>query len=191
MSRMPSAMLQTVDVATIVGDDVLPAHSFALMAVSKVFREVLTVQSDIFNTHQVLQIPLPYDTHKQATAALDHMYEQYVPQPAGKTALSHKTAISLMQFGHKYDAATLFDYAHSSLIAVVQKESSKVNPRNTVSDHVVSKIVDITNAAEDFNDDLLDTCVAWFKENIRRCKSHQTILHRLDKTIMLRLLTAD
>ncbi|KAL3157121.1 hypothetical protein ABBQ38_001366 [Trebouxia sp. C0009 RCD-2024] len=119
------------------------------------------------------------------------MYEQYVPQPAGKTALSHNTAISLMQFGHKYDAATLFDHAHSSLIAVVQKELSKMKSRNTVSDHVVTKIVDITNAAEDFNDDLLDTCVAWFKENIRKCKSHEPILHRLDKTILLRLLTAE
>ncbi|KAL3157122.1 hypothetical protein ABBQ38_001367 [Trebouxia sp. C0009 RCD-2024] len=36
LSGLPSAMLQTVDVAIIVGDDVLPAHSFALMAVSKI-----------------------------------------------------------------------------------------------------------------------------------------------------------
>ena len=114
LSELPSNMLQTVDVAIMVGDHVLPAHSFALMAVSKVFREVLSGQSHLFNTYQVLQIPLAGDTLGEATSELKHMYEQLIPK-AEKVTHGYKSTINLMQFWHKYDAEILFDEACNTL----------------------------------------------------------------------------
>lgn len=160
LSELPSDMLQTVDVAITVGDRVLPAHSFPLMAASKVFREVLLMQSHIFNTQQVLQIPLAGDTLGQAISALDHLYEHFMPRQSAKTVPSHKTAISLIIFGHKYDAAISFECAHNTLIAVAQKELSHKISHSIVREHVLTKMLDITYAAEDFKDELLDICVA-------------------------------
>lgn len=59
LSGLPSGMLQTLDPAVIVDGQVLPAHSFVLMAMSPVFCEALSTRPELFHTQQVLQVPLP------------------------------------------------------------------------------------------------------------------------------------
>ena len=54
---------------------------------------------------------------------------------------------------------------------------------------VLIKMVDITNAAEQVKEALLDICVAWFKDNIGMCRPHDPVLYRLSKTTMLSILT--
>lgn len=186
LSELPSDMLQTVDVAISVGDHVLPAHSFALMAVSKVFREVLSGQSHMFSTLKVLQIPMAGDTLREATSALKHMYKQLIPRE--KLNLGYTTAINLMRFWHKYDAEILFDQACNTLKYFCEKELHK-GYGNLVPEAVLIKMVDITNAAEQVNQDLLDTCIAWFKDYICMCRLHDPDLYRLTKTTMLSILT--
>ena len=208
LSNLPLCMLQTLDAAVEVSDQVLPAHSFVLMSSSNVLREVLLTQSNLFHTQKVLQVPLEGDTSEDVCLALDCMYKQCRPrvqeshEAAGSA--SHKTALSLMHFGHKYDAHVLFSYAESSLqhaacdhmILDYNKKAdicSRVRRYRTYTEavkmpeDVMITMIDITNAAEEFEMVILDRCIYWLAMNYKACQAHEQVWHGLSKSNMHRV----
>lgn len=181
---------------------------FVLMSSSNVFREVLLAQSNMFNTQKVLQVPLEGDTSEEVCLAMECMYEQCKPdvqedhQAAGRA--NHKTALSLMQFGHKYDAYVLFSYARSSLqhaacdyMILNYNKKADTCPRVgryctyteavKMPEDVMIKMIDITNAAEEFEMIILDKCIYWFALNFVACQAHEQVLHKLSKSNMHRV----
>ena len=178
-------MLQTVDVAIAVEDDVLPAHSFVLMANSVVLQELLNSQSQLFNTEQVLQVPFNELTTGEATTALGCMYNQCFPG-AKKPVTDHHEALVLLEIGHKYDAAAVFKQAADSLEKIFHTEATQKNHARLPED-TVTKMVDIANASEDFNLSIL-YCTDWFSHNYKWCRQHKSVLQRLSKTSLLDVL---
>lgn len=216
LSGLPMGVLQTIDVAVIVGGQVLPAHSFVLMAMSPVFCEALSTQIDMLKSQEVLQVPMAgsTDTCEELTLALEHMYYHCLPRP-GRTGLDFKSAIVLMRFGHKYNAPIPFGDAYMRLVEAGSKSGVLwlETPDPQVLDLV--QMVDITNAAEEFQSglkmvdnagiykmadnrliqaasdlrpSLLDLCIGWFTGHWKFCRQHEAVMHRLSKTTMLKMV---
>ena len=215
LSGLPVGVLQTLDVAVIVGGQVLPAHSFVLMAMSPVFCEALSTQLDTLKSQQVLQLSLAgsKDTSEELTLALEHMYYHCMPRP-GKAGLSFKTALVLLRFGHKYNAPIPFGDAYMHPVNAVSKSGILWLETSDSQTLDLVQMVDITNAAEEFQSglrmvdnteiyktadnisiqaaralkpSLLDLCIRWFTGHWRFCRQHQTVMHRLSKTTMLKM----
>lgn len=216
LSGLPSGVLQTLDAAVIVDGQVLPAHSFVLMAMSPVFCEALSTRPELFHTQQVLQVPLAgsKDTSEDLNLALEHMYYHCMPR-SGNTGLNFQTAVVLMRFGHKYNAPVLFGDAYMHLVNAVRKSGVLWLETSDMKTLDLLQIVDITNAAEEFQSglkmvdntefykmadntliqaarslkpNLLELCIGWFTGHWQFCKSHEVVMHRLSKGTMLKMV---
>ena len=78
-SVVPVNMLQTVGVAIVVDREVLPPHSFVLMANSEELGELLVCQSHLLGTKKVLHFPLTGVTSEDTKAALNFIYQHCIP----------------------------------------------------------------------------------------------------------------
>lgn len=109
-----------------------------------------------------------------------------------------------MRFGHKYDAHVLFSYAQSSLqhaacahMILNYNKKPDVYPRVVIyctyaeavkmPEDVLINMIDITNAAEEFEMIILDKCIHWLAMNFEACQAHEQVLHKLSRSNMHRI----
>lgn len=188
LSKLPASVLQTVDVAVTVEDEVLAAHSFVLMTNSHVLEELLNSQSHLFNTEKVLQVPLLDNSIMETTSALQCMYDLCIP---GKMELvsDHQEAIALLIFSHKYDAAVVMQHASDSLQHIFHKEKYGTDDES-MPEHTVVRMVDITNAVQEFSLSfgLLEDCIDWFVYNYKWCRLHMSALHKLNRNTLQQVI---
>lgn len=80
LGNVSEQLLPAVDVACVIDQDILPVHSYVLMAASPVFAELVAAHFAriIKGDHQpeVITVPLPDTTTEAVKVALQYLYEQ-------------------------------------------------------------------------------------------------------------------
>ena len=115
LTGLPKEVVETVDMALLVEDSVLPVHKLLLVSASPVLRDLLSSQA---STHdQVDKVPLLDDGQDCVEDALAFMYRRMVlsmsiapPRIACITEAKH-----LLQFGHKYGVQVMLDESDAVL----------------------------------------------------------------------------
>lgn len=107
LAGLPKEVVETVDMAFLVKDSVLPVHKLLLVSASPILGDLLSSQA---STHdQVQTVPLMDDGQDCVQDALGFMYRRMVLSIAPPRIACITEAKHLVQFGHKYGVQVLLD----------------------------------------------------------------------------------
>ena len=109
LAGLPKDIIETVDMALLVNDSVLPVHRFVMISSSAMFRDLLSSQASRLQADQVHIIPLVDDGQECVQDALAYMYKRMVLSTSPPKVTSVAQAKHLVQFGHKYGLQVLLD----------------------------------------------------------------------------------
>ena len=119
-------LLPAVDVACVIEQDVLPAHSYVLMAASPVFAELVAahfaavIKGD--GQAEAMTVPLPDTTVQAAKVALQYLYEQCSFKGKEPEIAAVSQAKVLASFAHKWNIQTMLEAADVFIQKKLYKE---------------------------------------------------------------------
>ncbi len=128
LGNVSEQLLPAVDVACVIDQDILPVHSYVLMAASPVFAELVAAHFAriIKGDHQpeVITVPLP-DTTEAVKVALQYLYEQcsFKGKEPEITALDQ--AEVLASFAHKWNIQVMLEAADTFIQKSLYEESCR------------------------------------------------------------------
>jgi len=115
LGNVSGHLLPAVDVACVIDQDVLPAHSYVLMAASPVFAELVAAHcaGDIKGGSQpeVKTVPMPQTTAKTTKLALQYLYQQCSFGGKEPEIVALDQAKTLASFAHKWNVQVMLEAA--------------------------------------------------------------------------------
>lgn len=128
LGNVSGHLLPAVDVACVIDQDILPAHSYVLMAASPILAELVAAHfaKVIEGGYQpeIMTVPLPDTTAEAAKVALQYLYQQcsFGGQESKIAALDQ--AEILASFAHKWNIQSMLEAADDFIQKTLLEESS-------------------------------------------------------------------
>ncbi|KAL3135629.1 BTB/POZ domain-containing protein 9, variant 2 [Trebouxia sp. C0009 RCD-2024] len=191
MAQLSAAFANMADVKLLVEGQPLPAHSMILAANSKVFAEMFTkATAQQPDSSQQLEVPLPGDTLKDVSTALDYLYKGCTVWLA-TTLVIHvpEDAVSLAKFAHKYGVEPLLQACQDHLVKNLKQYiagADKSVPTGTVMAH----LIDVAETCE--MRELLAHCELFMikSNNSNLWTDHAMVSDQMSRHSLLRMLRA-
>ena len=203
LGNVSGHLLPAVDVACVIDQDVLPAHSYVLMAASPIFAELVAAYFArvIKGDHQpeVMTVPLPDTTAEAVKVALQYLYEQCSFKGKEPEIAALGQAKVLASFAHKWNVQAMLEAAD----VFIQKTLAEVSCPSTTCEYIkrlaVKPNFDYSKIAVSliewfaFAEKLhllksLATCTAWLINHFRRFQGEYPKLFVLGQDNVVKIM---
>ncbi|DBA77878.1 TPA: hypothetical protein ACH3X2_008307 [Trebouxia sp. C0005] len=204
LGNVSEHLLPAVDVACVKDQDILPAHSYVLMAASPVFAELVAahfagvIKGDC--QPGIITVPMPETTAETAKLALQYLYEQCSFRGKEPEIAALCQAKGLASFAHKWNIQVMLEAAD----VFIRKTLAEVaGPPATTYCSVRRKAVeanfDYSNVAVYLIDTFafaeklhlvnsLEFCTAWLINHFRRFQGEYPKLFVLGQDNVIKIM---
>lgn len=150
MGQSTEAFASLADALLIVEGKKLPVHSTILAANSNVFAEMFVEATERHPiSKHLLEVPLPGDSLKDVSTALQYLYKGCTVWLGGALVISGPDdAMSLAKFAHKYGIEPLLQACENSLVAAVGQISRGSRAFEQESLGTIELMARVTDLAE-------------------------------------------
>ena len=204
LGNVSGHLLPAVDVACVIDQDILPAHSYVLMAASPVFAELVAAHfAGVIkggSQPEVMTVPMPETTGKTAKLALQYLYEQCSFGGKKPEIVALDQAKTLASFAHKWNIQVMLEAADVFLqktlaeILCPPTTSYDYTRRNAVKPNcdyskIAVSLIDWFAFAEKLHlVKSLETCTAWLIKHFRRFQGEYPKLFVLGQDNVIKIM---
>ena len=197
LGNVSGHLLPAVDVACVIDQDVLPAHSYVLMAASPVFAELVAAYFArvIKGDHQpeVMTVSLPDTTAEAVKVALQYLYEQCSFKGKEPEIAALGQAKVLASFAHKWNVQAMLEAADVFIQKTLAEVSCPTTNYRRKPNFDYSKIavylIEWFALAETLHlVNSLETCTAWFINHFRSFQGEYPKLFALGQNNVIKIM---